>query len=287
MQTERWRRIEELFDAAADLEPDAAIAFLESRCEDPELRAKVAELIRNSAQAESFFAAKPSEPVISESSEHPHIARLLDAGVTGAGLPYVVMDVHAHQTDLGSYVQTAGSTALAGNSVLSANVLLQGGTLSGGGEIVGDLVVDGGTVNPGDPQTLTVDGNYFQTLIGILDFDFAGSSSYDQLWIGGNATLDGVLNVILENGFDANLGTVFHVMTWNGSLTGQFASFNYPHFDDGSRTFIEQFNPNGLDLVVVDASATPEPYTFGLMAAGVFAAFLCGELSKARALKRD
>jgi hypothetical protein len=63
--------------------------------------------------------------------------------------------------------------------------------LSGGGTIIGDLVLDGGTLGPGDPQTLNVSGNYAQTMAGILALDFADSSSYDQNVIGGNATLSG------------------------------------------------------------------------------------------------
>ena len=55
-----------------------------------------------------------------------------------------------------------------------ADVTLSGGGFSGDGTIVGDVKVNGGTLAPGDPQSIDVIGNYEQTLLGILDLDFAG-----------------------------------------------------------------------------------------------------------------
>jgi fibronectin-binding autotransporter adhesin len=170
-----------------------------------------------------------------------------------------------------SYTQTAGKTLV--NGTLTADTIdLQGGILSGGGNIAGNVMVDGGTLAPGDPQTIQITGNYDQTLAGMLVLDFAGPLNYDQIQVTGNATLNGTLRVTLENGFLANLGDVFHIFSWTGTGSGDFSSFFDPTFSGGSLTFREVFNGQRLDLLVVSTvqSQTPEPGTFGMLLAGLF-----------------
>jgi hypothetical protein len=172
------------------------------------------------------------------------------------------------------YTQTAGITTIdAGGELTTGLFDLQGGTLTGGGTLNGDLTVDGGTFSPGDPQSIDVTGNYEQTAAGILDFDLAGTDSYDHVQVGGTVSLDGTLEVTLEQGFDANIGTVFDVIDWMvPGATGDFSGFVDPTFDNGTLTFKEVLNGNQLDLDVVaaTASSTPEPSTISM--------FLCGLL---------
>ena len=172
----------------------------------------------------------------------------------------------------GDYIQTAGTTTVDG-LLTAGTVDLQGGMLTGGGEINGNLTVDGGTLSPGDPQSITIDGDYVQTLTGILDLDLASSLSYDHVNVGGGVNLDGILELTLEAGFDAALGTTFDIMNWNGPEpdgTGDFATFIDPVFDNGALTFEEVFNGNELDLVVVAAAPTPEPSALAMMFCAVF-----------------
>jgi fibronectin-binding autotransporter adhesin len=177
----------------------------------------------------------------------------------------------------GEYDQTGGTTAVNTSGTLSApTILLQGGTLTGGGTIEGNLTVAGGTLNPGDPQTIDVIGNYDQTLLGILDIDLAGplaSPSADQVHVTGNVILNGTLDLTLESGFDAALGAQFNIINWTGSETANFSSFNNRIFD-GNRTFQEVFNGNQVDLVVVStvAPTAPEPSTLAML----FCAMLMG-----------
>jgi hypothetical protein len=74
--------------------------------------------------------------------------------------------------------------------------------------------------------------------------------------------LDGTLSLTLESGFNASLGTVFDIINWSGTETGDFSAFNNATFDDGTLTFEEVFNGNQLDLEVV---ATPEPSTCAML----------------------
>jgi len=158
MQQERWLQIQDLFEAAADLDAPAAEAYLKTHCPDTGMRREVQALITNTTRAEAFFS-KPSIELQDDSGEphpderigpyrvvrrigrggmgsvflavradgefhkhvavkvirsglatpallrqfkaerqmlarldHPNIARLLDAGVTASGLPYVMME---------------------------------------------------------------------------------------------------------------------------------------------------------------------------------------------------
>ena len=81
----------------------------------------------------------------------------------------------------GNYHQTAGTTMLDEGGFLTASqVQLSGGVLSGFGTITGNLLIDGGTLAPGDPQAIDIIGDYTQTS-GILDLDFLNCSNFDQV----------------------------------------------------------------------------------------------------------
>ena len=155
---DEWRLVAQLFDAAADLPPDARSAFLDPRCPDPAIRAEVDRMLHADLHAAAFlddpplslpepsFSPQPglavgpyrllrslgqggmgsvwlaeradgtfsqqvaikfslsgllsaearrrlhSERRILAQLQHPHIARLLDAGAAGPGVPYFVME---------------------------------------------------------------------------------------------------------------------------------------------------------------------------------------------------
>lgn len=181
-----------------------------------------------------------------------------------------------------TYVQTEGHTTIETSGTIQANLDLKGGTLSGDGTIVGDVKVDGGTLSPGDPQSIDIIGNYEETLLGVLDLDFAGAGDgeYDQITVmsddqhpdGGNVLLGGTLNLTLENGFGlgVDIGTLFHILTWTGERldNSDFNVFHNQTFSNGTKllTFREVFGDHGLDLAVIDASvATPEPSTVSML----------------------
>jgi hypothetical protein len=103
------------------------------------------------------------------------------------------------------------------------------------------------------------------------------------MFVHGNATLGGTLELTLESGFDAAIGTEFEILSWTGSETGNFSTFDNQIFD-GNRTFAEIFNGNQLDLEVVSTvGATPEPSTFGML----FCALLMGAGITWRARRRQ
>jgi hypothetical protein len=108
-----------------------------------------------------------------------------------------------------------------------------GGVLSGSGAIVAPSVSNSATVSPGTPVTpgtpvagkLTITGNFIQTTSGTLRAELGGTAggTFDVLAVSGSATLAGLLDVYLFNGFHPANGNVFGVMTY-ASHTGTFTS---------------------------------------------------------------
>lgn len=83
-----------------------------------------------------------------------------------------------------------------------------------------------GNFLPGDNiGTFSVAGNYPEESTSVLKIDIGGYSSgeCDRLNVSGNATLNGMLNVRLVNGFTPAVGDSFLVLTY-GSRTGVFSS---------------------------------------------------------------
>ncbi len=122
-------------------------------------------------------------------------------------------------------LETAGTTTIDGTLDV-ANLEIIGGTLEGIGTINGN-VQNGATVEPGDaPGTLTINGNYTQDSVGILNIDLGGyPSPFGQLAISGTASLDGTLNVNLVSGYSPVFGNNFTILTFT-SHTGTFATVN-------------------------------------------------------------
>src|SRR5215510_11027608 len=66
MNPERWRKIDQLLDAAMEREPDERAAFLEFACAgDQSLRLEVESLLRSDEAAESFIE-KPAVALVAE-----------------------------------------------------------------------------------------------------------------------------------------------------------------------------------------------------------------------------
>jgi outer membrane autotransporter protein len=116
-----------------------------------------------------------------------------------------------------------GSLKNFGDVYASSIILGLGATAGGSGNYHG-TVVNGGKIAPGDPQTMTIIGNYTQLPTGTLDLQIAGTNpaDADHLVVTGQATLGGFLELDFVNGFAPQAGNVFNLLTF-GSTTGQFA----------------------------------------------------------------
>jgi hypothetical protein len=190
------------------------------------------------------------------------------------------------KVDNGSMI-TIGSTSGAANPMASAGDIQvnQGGTLGGAGTIKANLV-DNGTVAPGDPVTLTLNGDYSQTAAGVLVLDIGGanSSDYDHLVINGSLTLDANSKLVLDfiNGYAPADGTVFpNLITYQSLGLGSPDYLPSNVTIEGLTGFTGVVAPSagldGIDLDVITGGsaveAVPEPSTWAMLLLGGGALF--------------
>ncbi len=140
-----------------------------------------------------------------------------------------ITDTGGGTIESGSYLTLSGvSVTLDSQSSFQVGTLdlENGSSLSASGTLSANLI-NGGTVNPGGSNTagqLTVTGNYTQTAAGTLALDLDGlaaGSQFDQLVVGGNATLGGKLSVKLLGSFSPSLGNTFSILpasNWSGAF---------------------------------------------------------------------
>jgi hypothetical protein len=151
------------------------------------------------------------------------------------------------------YSQSGGLSVIDG-TLSSPSVTLNAGVLRGTGAIQGDLN-NAAEIDPGDsPGTLSITGNYTQGAAGVLNVEIGGTSagSFDQLAVSGTATLAGTLNVHYVNGFIADPGNPFPVLTF-GTRNGDFAVENGLNPVNG-QFLIPAYDPADLTLVAKDAT---------------------------------
>ncbi|HVT67000.1 MAG TPA: hypothetical protein VHF26_04565, partial [Trebonia sp.] len=137
----------------------------------------------------------------------------------------------------GSIEQTGSAAAVSvpAGTRLNANnsTLLKAGRLSGGGTLGGSLENTGGTVAPGaSPGTLTVTGSYVQGAGGNLEAEIegTGAAQFDQLVVGGDATLGGTLTLVAAGGYPGSsaVGDSVDFLDYGGSRSGEFATVVAP-----------------------------------------------------------
>ena len=162
-------------------------------------------------------------------------------------------------------IKTNGAT---GNVVVQNGKVLDGGgrllndvTVSSGGLVKGNLflqnVTNSGAVAPGDsPGTLTT-RNYTQTASGNLNIEINGGPSQRTLWdhlvVGGQAVLNGVLNLIFDNPLVTLVGDTWRFLTSAG-VTGNFTTVNLTA--PGNLTASDFVVEYGADYVQVKRNGT-------------------------------
>jgi hypothetical protein len=165
----------------------------------------------------------------------------------------------------GSWSQTAGSTTVDAGTVLGGTLLsIGGGTLAGTGTIQA-AVVNGGVTSPGgSPGTLSLGPgqNYQQAASGTLRIELGGRTQYDQLVVGGNASLAGTLELPLINGFVPQAGDQFQILTC-ASQTGRFSQINPPAVSGA--VWVAHSNGTNVSVVLANPVNIAKPVLSGGM----------------------
>ena len=138
-----------------------------------------------------------------------------------------------------------GSGELSVDQTLSFNdqggaglTIIENAILTGSGQIGGHVTNTSGTVDPGNsPGKLTLTGNYSQLSAGELLVEIEGTSAgeFDELVVGGVATLDGALSVLLTNpgGYTPAEGHSFEFISASNGIEGMFSDFDLPTLSAG------------------------------------------------------
>lgn len=149
--------------------------------------------------------------------------------------------------------------------------------LSGdGGTIVADILNTSGIVSPGNlgAGTLTIDGDYTQGIDGLLSLDIFDESTFDQLFVLGDAAFDGELLVTLDDGFDLDADTDFLVIDVGGLSVGNFENLTQGEIvlsDNGFDLRVDYTGGDGNDVVLTTAIiGVPEPSSMILISAAMF-----------------
>ena len=141
-----------------------------------------------------------------------------------------------------------------------------GGELTGIGTIVGTLVNESAVAPGQSPGTLTVDGDYNQTLNAKLVIEIGGllaGDEFDLIDISGIANLDGTVEVSLFGSYKPNLGDSFVFLEASGGIIGAFDGFTC---DNCAANGIAFDLVHGADFVRLDTTAVPLPASVWLLA---------------------
>jgi hypothetical protein len=118
---------------------------------------------------------------------------------------------------------------VAGPAIVIADTVdvIAEGALEGGGTVQG-TTDSNGTIRPGSPVgTLTVDGSL--TTTGTLEIEVANADpgGFDAMVVTGNATIGGTLAVTLLDGYVAQIGDTFEILTAQ-AVSGAFSATALP-----------------------------------------------------------
>ncbi|HAC63627.1 MAG TPA: hypothetical protein DCF68_08835, partial [Cyanothece sp. UBA12306] len=151
----------------------------------------------------------------------------------------------------GNYTQTAGITNLQDGTLdITGMGNIENGSLVGSGTINATEIINDSLLNPGHSTgILNLNGNYTQTIDGILNIEIGGTNDFDKLDISNTANLSGNLDISLVNNYTPMLGDSFEILTFGAHL-GDFTNVNLPSLSNGLE-WDTQLDTNSFTLTVV------------------------------------
>ena len=195
-------------------------------------------------------------------------------GTTVVGGTLLVDNVLPGYTVIGESGTGSGAVSVFGGVTLGGFGTIAGAvTVSGGGEATAFLAPgDGGPGRLTLGSNLTFSGN---TRLQIQLGGMMAGTGYSQVFVGGELTLDGALEVEVVNGFSLKPGMVFYIIADSDSLTGQFANVvDGKYTDANGDVFLVNYDDtdpnNPADIEVsLTVPAVPEPESWVTLLGGL------------------
>jgi len=178
----------------------------------------------------------------------------------------------------GILVPGAGTVILTNNNTYSGDATIEGGTLVVGVPApaqetsfalgTGNVFLGPGTLRTtsletGRPLTINVGGNYAQGPAGTLALGIGGlqGEQFDHVQVGGNASLNGLLQVSSLSNFRPVAGNAFEVLHTNNvnGRSGQFSHIDDTLNNNPNLQRIDVYAPNAAVLIYAAAAPTPAP----------------------------
>jgi len=159
----------------------------------------------------------------------------------------------------------------------SQSILVQASGVLGGSGMISGRLMNRGTVSPGhSPGLLEIAGDFSQSADARLDIELAGTSpeDFDRIIVEGIATLSGVIEVLLIDGFFPRAGDSFAVLMAE-RIVDEGVSFVLPALGAGSALSAGILDLGGtqvLELSTTSATqlaAVPEASTALLLVVGL------------------
>jgi len=161
--------------------------------------------------------------------------------------------------------------------VSAATINLGFGATAGGSGNFHGAVINGGAIKPGDPQTMTITGDYTQFNGGLLQIAIAGKNlpEFDHLNVTGHITLQSGAKLELDfiNGFAPKMGDMFDFLQSGSAITDNFSNVTITGLEPGFQFTLRPDGTGSFGLVALnDAVAVPEPSVVSLVLFSVLAA---------------
>jgi hypothetical protein len=127
-------------------------------------------------------------------------------------------------TGTGTFTQTGGKTTIDKGSTFAQSAINVNGGVFGGGGTVSTVTLSGGTLAPGDPQTLTINGS-LNLIGGTVELQIGGNTAglYDTIDVNGSVNIASNTTLVLDfiNGYAPKTSdSVLALFAASGGFTG-------------------------------------------------------------------
>lgn len=200
-----------------------------------------------------FDAGSSGTALIKDVGSNWSVSNVLDVGGGAAGMLTIGLGGLVDVTNAAT-IGNNGTVMLSGGTLEATSLNINDGSLRGAGNIVA-AISNAGTVAPGaSAGQIDITGTYTQSAAGTLAIEIGGPAAgaqYDRLAVSGAATLGGVMQVSLIDGFVPSGNASFTVLT-AGSVSSSFENVIFTNLPAGAIGSVS-YGPSSVMVTITTA----------------------------------